>query len=96
MANPQKKLHKFTDQNQNSIYVDVFSIISLQEVPHQYHNSLSIGTHNPNDYMKDAKTIIGISGYQFYVMEHIAEVIALCEGRDPRPAQVMFGSSKKD
>ena len=100
MANQIKTLHKFTDQSNNSIYIDLNSIVSLQEIQHHYNynngSSSTLGYPSPPpDYIKEAKTIIGIPNNTFYVMEHIAEVIALLEGRDPRPAQVMFGSSKK-
>lgn len=39
-------------------------------------------------------TVLYCDAQTFYVNEHISEVLALIEGRDPKPARILYGKKK--
>lgn len=91
-----KTFHKFTDvYSKQMIYVDLSNIIAVRET-HDYAagtpNVGSTGAYistNPSTQVTYT-TLTFSSGCQFNVCEHISEVIAVLEGRDPAPARILF------
>lgn len=86
-----KEFHKFTDAHSGQImYVDISSIIGIRQNSSpstNYHNTLSGSSSvNPGyDYV----TLLS-AGLHIDVSEHITEILAILEGRDPAPAKILF------
>lgn len=91
---------KFTSHFNAEIYVDISSVKCIRRSykPNIQGQSFSAGstTGTLNTYYGDdpGNTVLTIEGnMQIYVEEHISEVLAMIEGRDPRPAKVLFGKT---
>jgi len=88
----KKEFYKFTDAHSGQmIYVDLNTIIGIRETSdyNNHHNTLtSTNIHVATNQVYT--TLFSHYGLQFNVSEHITEVIALLEGRDPAPARILF------
>lgn len=101
-----RELVKFTNAHSGkSLYVDLDAVRGVAEW------CCNDGTHNPfmnyassnmitttttNVYMPPTEcTILYCDAQTFYVTEHITEVLALIEGRDPKPARILYGQKNK-
>lgn len=90
-------LYKFKQAGLSDVYLDLTKVVgirpSIKNALNQAANSSSVNIYQYNDDPGNT-VIICDNNTMFFVDEHISEVIALMEGRDPRPAKVLFG--KKD
>lgn len=84
----KKQFYRFTDgYTGEAVYIDLSIICAIKE---RTHNS------NPNTLSSsisvdsEARTIIVGHNIHFEIAEHISEVIAILEGRDPTPARILF------
>lgn len=86
-----KEFHKFTDaHNGQIIYVDINTIIAFRQCSSpvvNYHNTITGSPTSNTGY--DFVSLIG-PNMHFDVSEHISEVMAILEGRDPAPARILF------
>lgn len=94
-------LIKFKQCNLSDLYLDLTKVVGIRPSFKTGNNNMA--SSNPLNtytgvnvgYDEPGNTVILIdNNYMFFIEEHISEVIALMEGRDPRPAKVLFG--KKD
>lgn len=96
-------LVKFKQCNLSDIYLDLTKVVGIRSSFKNGSNSsgllgntyVSNGTNISGTYDEPGNTVIIIDTHSmFFVDEHISEVIALIEGRDPRPAKVLFGKKE--
>lgn len=86
-----KYLTKLTEVlTNNKIYVNLSAATLIQEYQHDSHYSTN-GICGP---VKGTRILV--NGYDVVVSEHIAEILAHIEGRDPAPARVMFGKKEEE
>lgn len=86
----QKVLTKLTNYHTKApVYVDLneVMVIDTDYVDHYTQGS----TGNTFTSSQQEATRLLFSNAQIIVAEHIQVIIALIEGRDPSPAQVMYG-----
>lgn len=76
----ENRLIKLTLSDGYPVYINPANIFSMHAMP-QDHSGCCTSIQGPNN------------GFVF-VKEHITEVIALLEDRDPAPAKVLFGGKK--
>lgn len=98
------ELIKFKQTNMSDLYVDLTKVIGIRPSMRNYNNSNGVA---PNTFVSNGTTLNQYQPYDepgstviicdnntmFFVDEHISEVVALMEGRDPRPAKVLFGKT---
>lgn len=83
----KKQFYKFTDgYTGEAVYIDLSVIYAIRERTHNSGPNTLSG--HPID--SAARTIIVGPNVHFEVAEHISEVIAILEGRDPTPARILF------
>lgn len=100
------QLIKLTDANTDkAVYLKIEAISSIRESfknpsntsnGNNFNGTLGNGINSTfvtYNYDEPGNTTILIgNNHNYFVSEHITEVIALLEGRDPRPAKVLYGS----
>lgn len=93
-------LVKFKQADMNDLYLDMTKVLGVRPSAKNYNNQFgaSSGTVNVSgtqyNYTEPGNTVIICeNNVMFFVDEHISELIALLEGRDPRPAKVLFGKT---
>jgi hypothetical protein len=99
-----EQLIKFTEtMNGKALYVKVSSIAMIRESTknpsntsngNNYNGLGNVSVSSYTTYDEPGNTMIMLHGSsQFiFIQEHISEVIALMENRDPRPARILYGS----
>lgn len=86
MKKQNRVLHKFTDIHNETSYINLDAVAGVEKNTH----SNDPGAYNR--FNEHIKTIITLdSGCQFGVREHMSEVLAYIEGRDPNPAKILYG-----
>lgn len=91
-------LVKFKQCNLSDLYLNLTKVVGVRPSmrnPSNTNTFVSNGVNLSSTYDEPGNTVIVIdSNCMFFVDEHISEVIALIEGRDPRPAKVLFGKKE--
>lgn len=90
----QKKLTKLTYPNGKPIYIDLSKVDSVQELEHYHLTGMSLNSTNTVPDQYPARTVIISHGQHYHVHEHLFEVLAIIENKDPYPAQVLYGKKK--
>ena len=83
----------------SDLYVDPNKITAIRPANKNNNNYTATNTFMSNgtniqpiiNYDEPGNTIIITENTSFFIEEHIVEVIALLEGRDPRPAKILYG-----
>lgn len=92
-----KRFIKLTNAYDNrSLYIAVDSIAIVHEVVpvyNNYNNGTTTTSLNMQAYPNDTLCIVSLHGSSmpYYIKEHYMVVMALVEGKDPTPAQVIYG-----
>ena len=92
-------LLKLTGTDNQLVFINTKSIGFIKDLKDRpvHDSNTMISNHTSPVYDSDyvpaeAKTLISMQGgAPLYVKEHIAEILAYLEGRDPLPAKVLFG-----
>lgn len=93
-------LIKFKQCNLSDLYLDLTKVVGIRPSLKNGNSTLANNTLNTYTgvnigYDEPGNTVILIdNNCMFFIEEHISEVIALMEGRDPRPAKVLFGKKE--
>lgn len=93
-------LIKFKQCNLSDLYLDLTKVVGIRPSLKTGNNMAAGSTLNTYTgvnvgYDEPGNTVILIdNNCMFFIEEHISEVIALMEGRDPRPAKVLFGKKE--
>lgn len=89
-------LYKFTLEGKD-IYINVERIVGVRQSYPPPPNLGSLSGHvgvSPS-YAEPGQTTIMIEGHQqIFIDQHISEVLAILEGRDPRPAKILYGKKE--
>lgn len=84
-----KRFHKFMDAYDDTpIYIDLNSVTSFKESKPQPNQNLSSSSYTISP--PTPGTYIYTVGSSFVVTAHIAEVVAIMEGRSVLPAKLLF------